>query len=189
MASSEQIIRTYCELAESYEQQGQAQMRDRFLVLAADAAVTAGRLEEAERLRFRLLQHNPHHLLKPYNSFALALKSLDVQNYISALRRSHPYERAEHLLETIHSHGGEEGKQSATGPHRPTNRPIAKLDVYALKNDAVLPTILSSAVPAGVEEREHATSRWVASGLFWFMLMGGVVLAIYALLRPLFGGA
>ena len=65
MPSTEQTVRTYRELAEDYGRQGQAQMRDRFLVLAADAALAAGQTEEAEHLRGRLLQHNPHHLLKP----------------------------------------------------------------------------------------------------------------------------
>jgi hypothetical protein len=102
MPSADQAVRTYRELAENYGHQGQAQMRDRYLVLAADAALTAGQEEEAERLRGRLLQHNPHHLLKPYSSFAEAMKSVDVQNYISALRRNHPYEKAEHLLEGMH---------------------------------------------------------------------------------------
>src|SRR5260370_20385607 len=101
MPSIGEIVRVYRELAEIYESQGQAQMRDRFLVLAADAALTAGRPEEAERLREVLLQHNPHHLLKPYANLGEALKSSDIRNYVAALRRSHPYERAEHLLETL----------------------------------------------------------------------------------------
>src|SRR5947209_3651772 len=77
-------------------------MRDRFLVLAADAALAAGQDAEAERLRGRLLQHNPHHLLKPYSSFAEAMASADVQNYVSALRRNHPYDKAENLLINLH---------------------------------------------------------------------------------------
>src|SRR6266849_2933479 len=108
MPSIGEIVRTYRELAEIYDCRGEAQMRDRYLVLAADAALTAGRSEEAERLRGVLLQHNPHHLLKPYTSLAEALKSNDVRNYVAALRRSHPYERAEHLLETLSDDAGAE---------------------------------------------------------------------------------
>src|SRR5438132_3237860 len=105
MPPAEQATRIYRELAEDYGRQGQAQMRDRFLVLAADAALAAGQHAEAERLRGRLLQHNPHHLLKPYSSFAEAMKSADVQNYVGALRRSHPYEKAENLLEGLRQSG------------------------------------------------------------------------------------
>ena len=41
----------YAELADQYDRLGQVSMRDRFLMLAADAALTAGRADEAERLR------------------------------------------------------------------------------------------------------------------------------------------
>jgi hypothetical protein len=128
MPSTEQTVRTYRELAEDYGRQGQAQMRDRFLVLAADAALAAGQADEAERLRGRLLQHNPHHLLKPYSSFAEAMKSTDVQNYIGALRRNHPQEKAESLLEGLRkigprSPGGGEGTAKGSTPPRPTSSP------------------------------------------------------------------
>ena len=70
-------LAVYKELADHYERQKQPAMRDRFLVLAADAAWKAGQHEEAEQLRQRLLQANPHHLLKPYSSFAQALQAPD----------------------------------------------------------------------------------------------------------------
>ena len=124
MPSAEQATRIYRELAEDYGRQGQAQMRDRFLVLAADAALSAGQDAEAERLRGRLLQHNPHHLLKPYNSFAEAMKSADVQNYVSALRRSHPYEKAENLLE-----GLRQGGEHATSPSPPFLKTSPELEI------------------------------------------------------------
>jgi hypothetical protein len=115
MPTVDETMRTYSELAENYDRQGQAQMRDRFLVLAADAALSAGRSEEADRIRHRLLQANPHHLLKPYASFGEAMRSADVQNYVSALRRSHPYEKAEHLLEEMRQNPG----AAKAGPSRP----------------------------------------------------------------------
>jgi hypothetical protein len=107
MPTADQSIRVYSELATLCDRQGQPQVRDRFLVLAADAALSAGRAEEAERLRQRLLQHNPHHLLKPYASFAEAMAAPDVQSYVSALRRSHPFDAAEQLLQTLRKDAGE----------------------------------------------------------------------------------
>src|SRR5713101_2068359 len=98
MPAADQVVRTYSELAEIYHLQAQAPLRDRYLVLSADAAGAAGQWDEAERLRQSLLQLNPHHLLKPYTSFAEAMDSTDIRNYLTALRRSHPYEKAEHLL-------------------------------------------------------------------------------------------
>ena len=113
--TSDKVIHTYRELAESYERQGQDQMRDRFLVLAADAALSAGRTEIAERLRSRLLQLNPQHLLKEFGSFAEAMQTQDVQNYVTALRRNHPFERAEHLLQGLRPSQSAESPTSAHG--------------------------------------------------------------------------
>jgi hypothetical protein len=94
-------LRVYRDLADWYERQGQPSMRDRFLVLAADAALTAGLADEAERLRQRLLQANPHHLLKPYTSFSQAMQAPDVQTYVRDLRLNYPVETAESLLRTL----------------------------------------------------------------------------------------
>jgi hypothetical protein len=94
-------VRIYRELAEQCDQRGEAQSRDRYLVLAADAAQQAGDQAEAERLRQRLLQVNPHHLLKPFSSFGQALQSRDVSDYIKALRRRHPVDQAATLLQTM----------------------------------------------------------------------------------------
>jgi hypothetical protein len=94
-------LRTYKDLADWYERQGQPAMRDRFLVLAADAALSAGQPEEAERLRQRLLQTNPHHMLKPFSSFQQALQSSSIQIYIHDLRMNYPPETAQDLLQSL----------------------------------------------------------------------------------------
>jgi hypothetical protein len=101
MDPRENLLRVYKELADWYERQRQPPMRDRFLVLAADAALLANRPDEAETLRLRLLKVNPHHLLKPYASFAQALKSPDVLTYIKDLRVNYPANVAEDLLRRL----------------------------------------------------------------------------------------
>src|SRR5437763_7161361 len=108
MASADRSIRVYQELATHYDARGEAQVRDRFLVLAADAATAAGRAEEAERLRNRLLEVNPHHMLKPYSSWNQALQSQDVRSYVEGLRRTYPPASAENLLETVRGSGDED---------------------------------------------------------------------------------
>jgi hypothetical protein len=105
MASAEKTIRTYRELARGYDTQGQAQVRDRFLVLAADAALAGDRCDEAEQIRQELLRLNPHHLLKPFTTLAQALQSVDVKNYIDGLRRTYPLESAEQMLEQMRHEG------------------------------------------------------------------------------------
>ena len=101
MDPRENLLRIYRELADWYERQHQPQMRDRFLVLAADAALTAGRPDEAESLRLRLLKVNPHHMLKPFGSYAQALKTPDVLTYVKDLRVNYPANVAEDLLRTL----------------------------------------------------------------------------------------
>src|SRR5438309_138093 len=98
MRNSEQTLLVYEDLAHWFDRQGQPKMRDWFLVLAADTALTAGQPDKAERLRGRLLHANPHHLLKPYDSFADALQATHVQDYVAELRRKYPPDAAQQLL-------------------------------------------------------------------------------------------
>jgi hypothetical protein len=99
MLRADEIARVYEDLAFLYDRRGQARLRDCNLVLAADAAYSAGREGEAERIRLELLSFNPTHLLKPYASFAEALRSPDIQSYIDDLRLTHPPEMASRELQ------------------------------------------------------------------------------------------
>jgi hypothetical protein len=101
MDPRENLLRVYKELADWYERQRQPPMRDRFLVLAADAALLANRPDEAEELRLRLLKANPHHMLKPYASFVQAIKAPDVLTYVKDLRVNYPANVAEDLLRRL----------------------------------------------------------------------------------------
>ena len=122
MGPHENLLRVYRELADWYEKQRQPQMRDRFLMLAADAALAAGRPDEAERLRLRLLKVNPHHMVKPYASFAEALKAPDVLTYVKDLRVNYPADVAEDLLRTL------QGEQKHPPAGVPVTAPVMDLD-------------------------------------------------------------
>jgi hypothetical protein len=100
MTTKARSLQVYEELATWYDRQGQAKLRDWFLVLAADTALTLSQPDQAERLRQRLLHVNPHHLLRPFKSFAEALQSADVKGYVADLRRNYPPETAEQLLKS-----------------------------------------------------------------------------------------
>src|SRR5262249_4438146 len=104
MADREHTLRVYQDLADSFDQQHNASLRDLFLLLAADAALRAGHQAEAELLRQRLLRLNPHHLLKPYASFAEASSYPDIQGYVEELRQKYPAEVAEEMLESVVPH-------------------------------------------------------------------------------------
>jgi hypothetical protein len=143
MASGSATLRVYEELADWYERQSQAQMRDRFLLLAADTAMAAGQPDEAERLRLRLLQHSPHHMLRPFASFGEAMTSPDVQGYISDLRQTYPPETAEQLLESLQANGAAEPPLPPAAPPEPARqapaRPAEPLKVYRVKDEEARP--------------------------------------------------
>jgi hypothetical protein len=144
MRDVEQIRKVYEQLAEWYDQDGQPKLRDWFLVLAADAAQAGGQPEEAERLRGRLLQRNPHHLLKPFATFAEALRSPDVQGYVADLRRTYPPAAAEQLLKTQQDTGTPDAT-AAEAPAPAPDKPAAaakanppeqrELKVYRIRTD------------------------------------------------------
>jgi len=96
-------FRVYKELGIWHYQHNGEQLGSRFLILASDVAQAAGQSEEAERLRAKILQRNPHHMLKPFASCAAALRNPDVQSYVSDLRKSYPPEEAAELLRSIQS--------------------------------------------------------------------------------------
>src|SRR5262249_42130992 len=72
---------------------------------------------------------NPHHLLKPYSSFSEAMKSADVQNYVGTLRRTHPFEKAEKLLQ-----GSGQGVDAGSGTRKETPAAHEELKVFQLKD-------------------------------------------------------
>ena len=101
MLSTDDVFAVYRDLAVFHDLQGLGTLRDRFLVLAAAAAQTAGRSEEAEQLRQRLLRGNGCHLLRPFASMAQALISPDVQSYVEDLRQQYPPQAATDLLASV----------------------------------------------------------------------------------------
>src|SRR4051812_23309416 len=98
MHPSEHSLQIYEELADAFDRQQNEGMRDLFLLLAADAAFSAGRDADAERLRQRLLRLNPHHTLRAYASFGEAAASPDVHVYLEGLRQKYPVQRAAEML-------------------------------------------------------------------------------------------
>ncbi len=129
-------LNVYSELAECYDRLGQFSMRDRFLILAADAALETGQPGEAERMRLRLLQGSRHHMLRPYHSFAEAARAPDVQTYLKDLRTNYPPSVAELLLDSLKGGSGEGPPGTAFDPTQslpepegwatPTNDPPAR---------------------------------------------------------------
>jgi hypothetical protein len=149
MTTKARSLQVYEELATWYDRQGQAKLRDWFLVLAADTAQTLGQADQAERLRQRLLHGNPHHLLRPFQSFAEALASPDVKGYVADLRRNYPPETAEQLLQSTWKKKQTEPTR-APPPARVTSAPPEEereLKVYRGREAAEEPIPVAQEVP------------------------------------------
>jgi len=158
MPSGKQVVEVYEELANLQDQLHAAQTRDRYLILAADAALSNGDKATAERLRARLLEYNPHHMTKPYGSLAEAMRSPDVFSYVADLRHTYPPEDAERELKLLR--GGE-----APDPHgtlafgaavaepEPYEEPAPAPEIYPFNQDVEAKSLPkdASAVPAAEE--------------------------------------
>jgi hypothetical protein len=188
-------IPVYRELADLYQQQGQSQLRDRFLVLAAQAAQESGDAAQAERFRQRLLQHNPHHMVKPFASFAEALRSPDVQNYVRDLKQSYPLATAHQMLAGLRQSALRQPQsppqpqpQAEPAPYRmlpPATVPRAPMGAAATRPGTVPQRALRpTAMLPHPDEPPHGP--WLATALFILMFLLGAALGGYALLRPFF---
>ncbi len=91
----------YQQVADAYHAQGKYQERDRFLVLALDAAQTVGQSNLAEQIRLKLLELNPNHLIKPYPHCQAALQAQNFVTYLTQLRKNFPPVKAQSLLKEL----------------------------------------------------------------------------------------
>jgi hypothetical protein len=162
---NEATQRAYEELADQHERKGEARQRDIFLVLAADAALSGGRRDDAERLRARLLKLSPHHLLRPYPSFAEALKSTDIQDYLADLRRQFPPQAGDPLVFKM--------KEPLERPPPPRGRPASK-SPYEMAAPLAPPPVAS-----------EPTGGWFATLLFLLVLAAALALAAWTLVVPM----
>jgi hypothetical protein len=124
MNSQDTLSLVFCELADWYDQRGDRCLRDRFLVLAMDAACRAGENAEAEKLRQWLFQVNPHHMLRPFASFAEAAQTPDVRTYLHELRTTYPNDVAQVLLRSLRANATD--ALSNTSPIKSYKLPPAK---------------------------------------------------------------
>jgi hypothetical protein len=151
MGTADKTIAVYQELADWHDRHQQTQLRDRFLVLAADAAQSAGSFRQAEQLRQVLLQLNPAHMLKLHKSFAEAVRSADVRTLLADLRQSYPPSAAGDLLKSLQAEQGGDGVEPPVATL--ASPPVAKQadvaqPVYQLKDDVPAATRrIAGAVP------------------------------------------
>jgi hypothetical protein len=198
--SSEENQQLFEELAGRFDRQQEPRHRDIYLVLAADAALTGGRGGEAERLRARLLQSNPHHLLKPFPTMREAMESADIRDYVADLRRRHPASHAEEVLEKLRAK--EPRAAPVFGPVRQPEIPVFRIreEPPPAKSEPIMPLparpkkrpptrspyeTAPTASPASAGESvSEGAGRWLATLLFLLGLIFALGLAAFVLLRP-----
>jgi hypothetical protein len=204
MTVSETTVHIYEDLAEGYARRHEARQRDLFLLLAADAALTLGQRDKAERLRQRLLFFNPHHLIRPFSSLADALQSPDFRRYVEDLRRQFPPDLAERLWQAQEQPFGEQRNEAPNGSVTPAAE--SELKVYRLQEPAAkvvtppppapspawltsrpspfAPSVTETPVTRRQPASEEATGTWLTSLLLLVVLLGSLTAAAYALIWP-----
>jgi hypothetical protein len=173
----------YEELADRFDRGGQARERDNFLALAAEAAFNAGRLDDAQRLRTRLLQLSPHNLLRPYPTLAEALRSTDIQEYLADLRRQFPPDQAKRLLA---SHQAAPGVAAEPAIFK-LQEPLPNIAPRRGRSSAASPYEVPPSVNVPTDDSDVA-GRWIIILLFLVVLVVALGLTWWILLRPLWNG-
>jgi hypothetical protein len=192
MSLPETIQRIYQELAQRYGSQKEPRLRDVFMMLAADAAHASGRKDDADKLRRAMLEANPNSLLRPFPSFAAALQSLDIQDYLADLRRQYPPDVAEKLLEKV--------RANPLGPTSDPRRSPSQHDTQevipstARTVNMAPPTKKSPYEPAAAAPPSPAlevTTWGTTLSLVWFFVasVAGLAFAAWTLARPFWESA
>jgi hypothetical protein len=194
MSLPDTIQRIYQELAVRYARQQEDQLRDVFFLLAADVARASGRDEEAERLRCQMLEANPDCLLRPYPTFAAALQSLDIQDYLADLRRQFPPEEAEKLLLKV--------RANPLGPPSDPQRTLSQKDTQEVIPATARTVNMPPPTPpprkrspyeqlsdSGPPAEESAWGAGLTMVWFFLVAVSGLGLALWTFVRPLWNPA
>jgi rare lipoprotein A (peptidoglycan hydrolase) len=98
----------YLHLARASELRRRPQVRDRLLVVSAAAAQRIGLTRIAAYCRYRVLESNPHHLIRRWDTIETALDEPDFLHFLKQLQRRYPQERAEQMLSDLEIEMGRE---------------------------------------------------------------------------------
>ncbi|MFT5526061.1 MAG: hypothetical protein ACI9HK_004032 [Pirellulaceae bacterium] len=101
MTAPIELLGKYLHLARASERRRRPHVTDRLMLLAG---ITAARLHLSQistYCRFRILEHNPHHLIRKWDSFQDAEPDEEFLHLLRQIQRRYPFERVEYLLETL----------------------------------------------------------------------------------------
>ncbi len=102
------ILALYLHLATASQRRHRPHVRDRLLVIAASIAARCDLPRIAGYCRSKVLEHNPYHLLRRWETVEQALQDSDFLHLLRSVQRRYPLEKAERLLDTL---GIEQGRE------------------------------------------------------------------------------
>lgn len=102
MPTAQDILSVYLQLARVSQRRREAMARGRFLVLAGMVAMDLELWDVADLCRRRILDHNPGHLVRRFESMRDAVGDEDYDALVTQLWRKYPFERLEYLLSRVH---------------------------------------------------------------------------------------
>lgn len=105
------ILAVYLHLASASQKRRRPHVRDRLLVIAASIAAMAGLPRIAAHCKAEILEHNPRHLIRRWNTVGEALADSDFLHLLKSVQRRYPREKAEQLLDSL---GIERGRERET---------------------------------------------------------------------------
>ena len=101
MSDPADILAVYLHLASASRRRKRLHVRDRLLVVAASIAAMAHLPRIAAHCRRTILEHNPQHLIRRWNTVEEALQNSDFLHLLRSIQRRYPLEKAENLLDTL----------------------------------------------------------------------------------------
>lgn len=104
-------LAVYLHLARASELRRRLHVRDRLLVLAAVIAARSGLSRIAAYCRQRILEHNPQHLIRRWETVWHAAGDPEFVHFLRHIERRYPMESAEGMLNSL---GVELGRERAT---------------------------------------------------------------------------
>ena len=108
MSEPVDILGLYLHLAQASEQRRRPHVRDRLLVIAAANAARMGLPLISSSCRYKILQHNPRHVIGHWSDVAEALTQSDFLHVLKSNQRRYPQEKAENMLDSL---GIERGRE------------------------------------------------------------------------------
>jgi hypothetical protein len=111
MSDAAYLLSVYLHLAAASQRRRRPHVRDRLLLIAGSIAARGELAPIAAHCRHLVLEHNPHHLVRRWDSLGDALQDPEFLCLLKQLQRRYPQERAERMLQNL---GIELGNERAT---------------------------------------------------------------------------